>query len=132
MDAARPAALPSSAYRSGLGCRRRRDRILLPLGEPTAGAGLDKTIIRRFVRRRVRKLEACYAKGLRIDPNLVGKVIVKFTIAPTGTVTGATATGLHAEKVEDCIAGVIAAVVFPKPTTGGSLPVAFPFIFITE
>ncbi|MCB9560141.1 MAG: AgmX/PglI C-terminal domain-containing protein [Kofleriaceae bacterium] len=97
------------------------------IGAATVEGGLDRAIIRRYVRRNLPKITYCYEKQLLSDPGLAGQVATTFTITPDGTVTGATATGVHAE-VARCIAAVLATVQYPRPT-GGAVRVAYPFVF---
>jgi hypothetical protein len=94
-------------------------------GEPSAPA--DKTAIRTSVRQHIAKLKACYELHLGADPQLAGTVTVVFRIEPDGTVSSATGTGL--KNVDECVAKEIAAIAFPKPSTGGVIDVSYPFSF---
>jgi hypothetical protein len=98
------------------------------LGTATSDAGLDKAIIRRYVKRNIPRIRYCYEKALLNDPKLAGKLVASFTIGADGKVTSSTAAGVHAD-VESCVAAVFQAIEFPKPKGGGSINVSYPFTF---
>jgi hypothetical protein len=95
--------------------------------QTTGGDGLDKAIIRRYIKRNIQKIQYCYEKQLLADPKLSGTVTTKFVITPDGTVGKAEADGVHKETAS-CIARVIQAIEFPKPK-GGIVQVTYPFTF---
>ena len=99
------------------------------IGEPTSNAALDKAIIRRYVKRDIQKIQACYENELDTTPKLAGTLTVTFLIDRDGIVASATASGLGNANVETCVAAVIKAIVFPKPKGGGSIQVNYPFTF---
>lgn len=93
------------------------------------GAGYDKAVIRRYIRRQIDKITYCYEKQLLGHADLGGEILVRFLIAPDGSVQSASATGFDAE-VGRCIAGVIQVIAFPRPPGGsGSAEVHYPFQF---
>jgi hypothetical protein len=98
------------------------------IGQPNANGDLDKAIIRRYIKRNIQKIQYCYEKELVAKPNLKGTVSSQFTISPNGTVDSASATGVDG-NVSSCIAGVIKGIEFPKPKSGGSVNVNYPFTF---
>lgn len=103
--------------------------VLPHIGEPvTRGAGYDKAIIRRYIRRRINEIAYCYEKQLLAHPDLVGEVAVTFLISPTGTVQSASGKGFDPE-VSSCVAGVILTIQFPAPGDGGAVQVNYPFNF---
>jgi outer membrane biosynthesis protein TonB len=97
------------------------------IGDPSAQAGLDKAIIRRYIKRNQQKIQYCYEKELLANPSLGGRVDIRFTIGGNGTVVQATGTGMP--HVDACVANVIAAIQFPAPQGGGVVAVSYPFIF---
>ena len=99
----------------------------LRVGAPTATGDLDVEIIKRYIKRDIPKLRYCYERALGASPTLAGTVTATFMIAGDGTVKSSTAEGVSA-KVSTCVAGVIKAIEFPKPT-GSSVVVTYPFIF---
>lgn len=119
---------------SGIGYGRggSRGKIKVPTvstGAPSASTtGLDKAIIRRYIRRNVAKITLCYENQLLRKPKLSGTVVATFTIEKTGLVTKSTASGLDAD-VASCVANVIGAIEFSKPQGGGVVEVKYPFTF---
>ena len=86
----------------------------------------------------------CYEKELQKDPKLQGKVIVKFVIAPDGSVSTATtvrsilddpAGYLDNPAVEDCVKKIVLAILFPEAKERSSwfraedVVVKYPFVF---
>jgi hypothetical protein len=78
---------------------------------------VDKIIIRRHVRTRMKEIIACYEHELATNPALTGTVEVKFTIVATGDVSEATASGLD-PALDRCVEGEIKQVKFPEPKGG--------------
>ena len=97
------------------------------IGQPTGTGGLDKSIIRRYVKRNFEKFSYCYEKELLAHPGLEGTVSVSFFITPNGSVNSAVGSGMDA-TVANCVADVISSIEFPKPT-GGGVQVNYPFTF---
>ncbi|HEY5935462.1 MAG TPA: VIT domain-containing protein, partial [Kofleriaceae bacterium] len=93
---------------------------------PTASGDLDRTVIRRYVKRHIEKIRYCYEKELLRTPKLAGTVTTQFTL-DEGLVVAATASGLGNKEVETCIAGVIKNIEFPKVPGGGLVQVNYPF-----
>ena len=122
---------------SGAGYGPSSGRMLLPrkpqgpsvrAGKSAVRGALDPNIIRRVIRRHLSRLRHCYEKSLISQPTLAGKVVVKFTIDPSGKVSSATATGFD-PKVSSCLVRVMRSMVFPAPAGGGIVAVTYPFIF---
>jgi hypothetical protein len=90
---------------------------------------LDKTIIRRYIRRKLTAITGCYEKSLLVDSALSGTVETQFLIDPTGHVRDITATGVSPE-VSSCVATVISTIQFPLAKGGGSTQVHYPFSFV--
>jgi len=97
------------------------------IGQSISVGGLDKNIIRRYVRQRINAIRYCYEKQLVREPDLAGTVTARFTIASTGVVSEASADGLGRPAVESCIAGVIRGIQFPISNGGGVVKVTYPF-----
>jgi hypothetical protein len=98
------------------------------IGDPTGPSqALDPAIIRRLIRRNINKIQYCYEQELVAQPGLEGRVNVRFSIGADGKVTQSTGSGMP--PVDACVAGVIAAIEFPRPTGGGVVMVNYPFIF---
>lgn len=101
---------------------------------PDVSGALDKDIIRKVVRQHRREIKFCYEQELQKNPELGGRVTVKFTISPTGDVIGASVTKstLNNTKVESCMQRKIQRWVFPAPKGGGIVQVNYPFNFATS
>jgi len=95
------------------------------IGEPKTKGKLGKAVIRRHVKQNIAKITYCYEKQLLADATLAGKLEVQFTIEADGTVSAATASGVHAD-IESCVAEVIKGIEFPKPKRG-TVQVTYPF-----
>ena len=98
------------------------------MSQPDSSAGLDKAVIRRYMKRNLEKILFCYESALRSSPELRGTVKVDFTIGADGLVAVATASGLSA-SADTCIAGIVKAIEFPKPSTGAAINVICPLQF---
>ncbi|MEM7154681.1 MAG: TonB family protein [Myxococcota bacterium] len=100
-------------------------------GKAKISGVIDKDIIRRIVRNHHNEVRHCYNQGLAKDPNLRGRVAVMFTIGPRGTVPTAAVTEstLGDANVGRCVAKSVKRWKFPKPSSGGSAMVTYPFSF---
>lgn len=114
----------------GYGTRKRRIPSVR-IGSAEVGPGLDKEIIRRYIRRHLAQFRYCYEKKLLTDPAAEGRITVAFVIGPDGKVTGAAVTGFD-DEVAQCIEGRLKKIVFPKPAGGGITKVTYPFVFRPE
>lgn len=126
-----PAAGDDYGLPGGHGFGPRGHRPQLPvIGTPvvSAGAGYDKTIIRRYIRRNIDKIGYCYDRQLLAHPGIGGDIVASFFIAPTGAVQTASATGFDAE-VASCVAGVLRSIEFPRPGDGVGVQVNYPLQF---
>lgn len=92
--------------------------------------GLTKEEIDKVVRSRQNLIKSCYQRELDRSTGLGGKLVVSFTIAPSGEVTRSKVDGgkssLHSATVEDCVLRQINKLHFPAK--GGGF-VNYPFIF---
>ena len=114
----------------GKGGWRRRTGGVPPvdIGMPRPTDGLDKAIIKRYVKRQVAKISYCYESELLVHPTLEGVVNVQFMINASGTVATSTGAGMD-PKVANCVAAVVKNIEFPKPSNSGSVQVNYPFTF---
>jgi len=99
-------------------------------GKATVRGALSRAIVRRIVRRHLNEVRFCYTRELGGDPKLAGRVVVQFTIAPTGMVVASNvaSTTLGNRAAEACIAKAVRRWLFPKPTGGGIVLVRYPFV----
>lgn len=93
--------------------------------------GLDREIIAQTIKTYLGQILYCYERQLSANPDLFGKVAVRFTIGPTGGVeTQAIGdTTLKNATVEGCILKKVAAWKFPTPQGGTKVMVTYPFLF---
>jgi hypothetical protein len=93
--------------------------------------GLDKEAIARVIRSQLGQIRYCYERQLSANPDLYGKILVKFTIGAAGSVVAQTIgnTSLNNAMVEGCILRRIAGWQFPTPKGGTNVLVTYPFLF---
>ncbi len=113
---------------------RRRSVIRRRPSKTVVIGGLKKAQVGRVIRRNLARFKHCYEKELNRNPNLAGKVAVRFTIAPTGQVALAkvSESSIRSSKVESCAVGVMRSLRFPKPRGGGVVVVTYPFFYSTN
>jgi hypothetical protein len=97
---------------------------------PSIDGELDMNIVVKEVRQRIGAIKACYERALKRNPNLSGKILIRWTITPAGTVTGIDVDQdtLGDSEVANCIKSLIRGWRFPAPA-GGSVEVSYPFLF---
>ena len=91
---------------------------------------LDRYIVAKVIQRKLSGIRFCYQKELNKNPNLQGKIVIRFTVGGTGHVARASVleTTMHNVYVEECMARIIKSTIFPKPKGGGSVVVSYPFV----
>jgi Ca-activated chloride channel family protein len=101
-------------------------------GSPLVMGSLDKDVIRRVIQSHRAKFAYCYEKGLLRQPELSGKVVLRFVIAGDGKTSkvefdpGST---LKDAAVEECLLKAARLMKFPAPTGGGVVVVKYPLLF---
>jgi len=98
-------------------------------GKAQVQGSLDRDIIRRIVRAHINEVRHCYNVGLNRDPAQRGRLVINFTIDPTGKVPTAEVqeTTLTDAKIGTCVARALRRWKFPKPPGGGTIRVTYPF-----
>ena len=95
---------------------------------------LDAFVVRQKIKKDLPKINRCYESALRYEPELAGKVSVRFAVVRNGNVKGVqvveNTTG--SDQVERCVARVVRAIRFPRRRTGKSLRFTFPFVFAPQ
>ena len=91
---------------------------------------LDPSIIAKEIRSRLGAIKACYEAGLKRNPNIGGKVQLRFEVSSVGKVTSADIENdtMHDDEVAGCIKSRVMTWRFPAPA-GGSVQFSYPFIF---
>jgi TonB family protein len=117
----------------GLGGRRVRAPDVIP-GVATVRGSLDKEIIRRIIQRHINEVKSCYELELMKLPGLSGRVMVQFTIAPSGQVIASVLQNSTVAngRVENCTVQAVRRWEFPKPLGGGLVIVSYPFLMTPD
>ena len=91
---------------------------------------LPPEVIQRVVRDNFGKFRACYENGLRNNPNLQGRVSVRFVIGRDGSVSnvGNGGSDLPDPAVVQCVVRAYYGLSFPQPE-GGIVTVVYPIMF---
>jgi len=107
--------------------------------EAHAGSGayprtIDAFVVRDKIRKDLPRINRCYESALRYEPELEGKVAVRFAVIRTGYVRGVhvveNTTGNA--SVERCVARIVSALRFPRRRNGKSVRFTFPFVFTPQ
>lgn len=91
---------------------------------------LPAEVVQRLVRQNFGRFRGCYERGLARNPNLEGRVAVRFLIARDGSVSSASNGGssLPDAEVTSCVVGQFYGLSFPKPENG-TVTVTYPILF---
>lgn len=93
--------------------------------------GLDREVIAQYIKSQLGQILYCYERQLSANPDLFGKVAIKFTITGNGGVERQLIgdSTLKNATVEGCILNRVAAWKFPAPQGGTKVLVTYPFLF---
>jgi hypothetical protein len=99
-------------------------------GATQVNGRLPPEVIQRIVRQNFGRFRLCYENGLRTNPNLQGRVSVRFVIDRSGAVSTASDGGsdLPDQGVVGCVVRGFGNLSFPQPE-GGIVTVVYPIIF---
>ena len=91
---------------------------------------LPPEVIQTIVRGRYAKFQSCYEQGLGRDPNLIGRVTVRFVIGRDGQIASIepVCTSMPDREVVRCITEEYKPLTFPQPE-GGIVTVIYPIMF---
>ncbi len=110
-----------------------RERIIVPMRveteDPVDGPGeVDPGAVAGRIRSQLGGVRSCYERALRSNPELRGRLEVRFTLGETGRITRITTSGVsEAPEVGTCVAQRLRGLAFP-PVQGGSVDFMFPFV----
>jgi len=92
---------------------------------------IDPKIVMGIISNHYGEVRYCYEKQLMLNPELEGKIEVKFSIGINGNVSTTTISdsSINSIEVESCVLHKVRNWHFPKPK-GGSVTIIFPFIFM--
>ncbi len=100
-------------------------------GTASVRGSLSKEVIRRYIRRHINQIRFCYEQQLARQPDLNGRVAVRFVISSSGAVSSSSVASstLGDPTAETCIARAVQRIAFPQPEGGGVVIVTYPFMF---
>jgi len=115
---------------TGAGLTEKRITGIVKSEAPAVDGELDPSLVSKEVRTRIGAIKACYERALKRNPNLSGKVKVRWTITAAGTVSAVEIEedSMGDSEVSSCIKGLVTRWRFPAPS-GGSVDVVYPFVF---
>ena len=115
---------------TGAGLTEKRISGIVRSEAPAVDGELDPSLVSKEVRARIGAIKACYDRALKRNPNLSGKVKVRWTITAAGTVSAVEIEedSMGDAEVSSCIKGLVSRWRFPAPS-GGSVDVVYPFLF---
>ncbi len=102
----------------------------LRMGTMSVNGRLPPEVIQRIVRQSFGRFRVCYENGLRLNPQLQGRVATQFIIGRDGSVTSAKDNGsdMPDQTVTQCVVRAFANLSYPQPE-GGIVTVVAPIIF---
>jgi hypothetical protein len=117
----------------GLGNHKTRAPNPLRPGKLELSGRLPPEVIQRVVRQNFGRLRMCYEQGLGRNPNLEGRVEVRFLIGSDGRVSSASAgaSSLPDSTVTSCVVSTFYAIGFPSPEAG-TVRVTYPISFTPQ
>ncbi|AKT39666.1 AgmX/PglI C-terminal domain-containing protein [Chondromyces crocatus] len=100
------------------------------MGATTVSGRLPPEVIQRIVRQNFGRFRLCYENGLRNNPNLQGRVGVRFVIGRDGAVSnvGNGGSDMPDGGVVSCVVRAFYGLSFPQPE-GGIVTVVYPIMF---
>jgi hypothetical protein len=99
-------------------------------GATSVNGRLPPEVIQRIVRQNFGRFRLCYENGMRSNPNLQGRVSVKFVIDRSGAVamTADGGSDIPDGSVVQCVVRGFGNLSFPQPE-GGMVTVVYPIMF---
>jgi len=99
-------------------------------GTTEVSGKLPVEVVQRVVRQSFGRYRLCYENGLRTNPNLQGRVTVRFVIGRDGTAGGVSDGGsdLPDQAVVSCVRRAFFNLSFPSPAEG-VVAVTYPILF---
>ncbi len=100
------------------------------MGATTVTGSLPPEVVQRIVRQNYGRFRLCYENGLRNNPNLQGRVSVRFVIGRDGSVSnvGNAGSDLPDASVVACVVRSYQGLTFPEPEAG-IVTVVYPIMF---
>lgn len=100
------------------------------MGATSVSGRLPAEVIQRIVRQNFGRFRLCYENGMRNNPNLQGRVAVRFVIGRDGAVSnvGNGGSDMPDSGVVSCVVRSFYGLSFPQPE-GGIVTVVYPIMF---
>ncbi len=113
-----------------LGGSHRTNPPKVRMGASSVSGRLPPEVIQRIVRQNFGRFRLCYERGLANNPNLQGRVAVRFVIGRDGEVSnvGNGGSDMPDGGVVSCVVGAFQGLRFPQPE-GGIVTVTYPILF---
>jgi len=92
---------------------------------------LDRDAVARYVKSRIKAIQGCYERELKLEPTLKGKLAVRITINTQGKVsdTEVDEDTLHSDAVISCVKGLIRFWKFPfTPESDAAVQFSWNFV----
>jgi hypothetical protein len=101
----------------------------LPTDEAEVQGGLDMNQIAAVINKNKGQIIYCYEKGLQAEPELRGRVAMKFVIGANGRIKALNVaqSSLASRTVENCMASKMRSWKFPQPVGHVDVDVFYPF-----
>ena len=117
-----------------LGGAHRSRPPMVRAGTSTVSGRLPPEVIQRIVRQNFGRFRLCYENGLRNNPNLQGRVSVRFVIRGDGEVQSARNGGsdMPDSGVVQCITRAFSGLSFPQTPDNSPVTVDYPLMFLPE
>lgn len=98
--------------------------------------GMDREAIRRVIKEHLSEFKNCYEMQLNKNPNLSGKLVLKWEIGDGGIVGKVSPVNrgdtIREQKVAKCCMDVIKGLRFPNPPPNMVGVVQYPFVFTSQ
>ena len=118
-----------SGVHSSMGGSSSRSVPTVRMGSTSVSGRMPPEVIQRIVRQNFGRMRLCYERGLQSNPNLQGRIAVRFVIGRDGSVStvGSGGTDLPTD-VASCVIRSFYGLSFPQPE-GGVVNVTYPLTF---
>jgi len=111
------------------GTHEAKGPIMRTAGDTTVSGRLPAQVIQRVVRQNFGRFRMCYEQGLAKNPNLEGRVSVRFVIGRDGAVSAVAGGGdLPDAATTSCVSSAFYGIAFPAPENG-VVKVTYPLMF---
>jgi len=99
------------------------------LGSQGGSGKIDRASVESVFRRRKGAIQSCYERALKVNSQVQGKVAIRFTIGPAGTVTeiSVSENSTGDSQIGACITEKVRTWPFPPPDEG-SVTFVYPFM----